>query len=384
MKRLWVLVGLLTLFGTYRVWGKGAPQTTLEARPPAISFFQTGGFFTLPTVNQAEQGELTIDVVWQTTYLTNDYRLELSAFQYQTWVSLLEPNEVLAPNGQRSVPLHHPLNFGLMVYRLAIMAADGSIHDQQFVMVDYQRSFTPVIVAFSAITLTPSTTTFDVEVAWQIENRLPNSNLEFDQLLPDGSSVSAELPRHHLWVPSQGTGLTRLRYTNETNAQLRLRVVDVLTNETLAEALLSIPMPSATLPPTEASMTPVVLSASQTPTPSSVPPTITPTPRLADDAPRILSFRTTGGGHETSPYISYQFIWETEHAVRVSLESGYIQDGVFYGGGWHYQDNLPPNGTGGFMPKIQNYAARLCVVEPVVVGATICAVCNPQEPTGCR
>jgi hypothetical protein len=98
--------------------------------------------------------------------------------------------------------------------------------------------------------------------------------------------------------------------------------------------------------------------------------------------PEILSF--TGNvavfGHDASA----AFTWETRNVERVSLTSGCIEDGVFYGGGWHSQDDLPPNGSAGFSPKIDNYAAQLCVVDPVG-DPPVCAVINPfgTEGGGC-
>jgi hypothetical protein len=98
--------------------------------------------------------------------------------------------------------------------------------------------------------------------------------------------------------------------------------------------------------------------------------------------PEILSF--TGGisvfGHDASA----GFTWATRNVERVSLTSGCIQDGVFYGGGWDYQDDLPPSGNVGFSPKIDNYAAQLCVIDPVG-DPPVCAVSNPfgTEGEGC-
>jgi hypothetical protein len=78
------------------------------------------------------------------------------------------------------------------------------------------------------------------------------------------------------------------------------------------------------------------------------------------------------------------FHWETVGAQRVSLESGSIEDGIFRPGGWHSDKDLPPNGSSGFIPKIDNYAGRLCIVMPEPVGEPVCAVCNPWEPDTCR
>lgn len=384
MKRLgfFISIGLLIICST-SVWGQGATQPTPTSRPPAIVYFQTE-FFTLPTLNEAEVGDGTIPVTWQTINLSDTYHLDLSAFQYQAWVSLPEHDAVLPATGRWDVPLRHPVNFGPMVYRLAIVTIEDRIVDQQFLMVDYQQTGTPRIEVFTASRIFPAADTFDIEVAWQVDNRQPDTNLEFDQLLPDGSVVSAELPRDFLWVPSHSYGTARLRYTAEAEAFLRLRVVSIADDTTLAEAILTIPMPSPIAPTPRSSMTPIQLPSSPSPTPSPAPPTITPTPVLGADAPHIISFTGTVNSNPTWPYLWHNFTWQTENAERVSLESGSIRDGVFYSGGWYQSDILPPNGSGGFQPKIDNYAARLCVVEPVAEGVMVCAVCNPQMPETCH
>lgn len=102
-----------------------------------------------------------------------------------------------------------------------------------------------------------------------------------------------------------------------------------------------------------------------------------------DSQPKILTF--TGSVERCMGYRGCAtFHWETADAQRVSLESGYLEAGVFHPGGWYVDDDLPPNGSSGFLPKINNYAARLCIVEPEPVGEPVCAMCNPWEPETCR
>ncbi len=76
------------------------------------------------------------------------------------------------------------------------------------------------------------------------------------------------------------------------------------------------------------------------------------------------------------------FGWETRNAERVSLQSGYIEDGVFIPGSWRDDDDLPPNGSSSFRQKINNYAARVCIVDPASA-EPVCAFCNPfdSEPS---
>ncbi|MBZ0304245.1 MAG: hypothetical protein K8J31_31205 [Anaerolineae bacterium] len=96
--------------------------------------------------------------------------------------------------------------------------------------------------------------------------------------------------------------------------------------------------------------------------------------------PEIVTF--TGGEQVIMSHVPYAgFSWQTRHATSVSLESGRIENGVFYPGGWYYDDGLPPDGSGGFTMKIDNYAARLCIRNSY--SEPVCLVCDPTLEGGC-
>jgi hypothetical protein len=69
-----------------------------------------------------------------------------------------------------------------------------------------------------------------IPVSWQVQNYLPQSNLVFDQVLPNGQAVNVELPRNFLIVPPQGNGIVAPRLPGGDNDALvlRLRSVDLL------------------------------------------------------------------------------------------------------------------------------------------------------------
>lgn len=99
--------------------------------------------------------------------------------------------------------------------------------------------------------------------------------------------------------------------------------------------------------------------------------------------PEIVSF--TGYTHVCVSYKACAtFTWKTRYAQRVRLESGTIDDhGAFHPGGWHRNDDLPANGSEMFQLKIDNSAARLCVVAPATT-RPVCAICDPFSPNTCR
>lgn len=84
----------------------------------------------------------------------------------------------------------------------------------------------------------------EVPVTWDVRNRPANSNLYFEQILPDGRALNVELPRDFVEIPSWGTGWVSpvLPRGDSLTIQLRLRVADMTTNTNLAAVLLDIPV----------------------------------------------------------------------------------------------------------------------------------------------
>jgi hypothetical protein len=111
-------------------------------------------------------------------------------------------------------------------------------------------------------------------------------------------------------------------------------------------------------------------------------PTPTTSPTLEPALPAILTF--TGHEEVCMDHVPCaQFEWATRDATSVSMESGSVEDGVFQPGGWDTRANLPPNGSHGFMMKIGNDAARLCIQNGDNSDETVCAVCVPANPDTC-
>ncbi|HLU11503.1 MAG TPA: hypothetical protein VK003_17645 [Oceanobacillus sp.] len=61
-------------------------------------------------------------------------------------------------------------------------------------------------------------------ISWDVSQRPPNSNLVFEQVMPNGIGVNAELPRPDPIVPSSGTGAVRLLDPGNNIAEVRVRV----------------------------------------------------------------------------------------------------------------------------------------------------------------
>ncbi|MFW5748084.1 MAG: hypothetical protein ACOCYT_00575 [Chloroflexota bacterium] len=82
-----------------------------------------------------------------------------------------------------------------------------------------------------------------VPVTWSVSNRPANSNLVFEQILPDGSLYNVELPRPDPYVASSGTGLTQPTSTGtEDEIVLQVRLIDLSTRQTITSRTLTLPV----------------------------------------------------------------------------------------------------------------------------------------------
>lgn len=83
-----------------------------------------------------------------------------------------------------------------------------------------------------------------VLVSWQVDNRPDGSNLVFEQVLANGQAVNVELPRSNAWVASEGEGVVApmLPLFGVNHIVLRLRVIDLTSNDTLASSQIDVPL----------------------------------------------------------------------------------------------------------------------------------------------
>ncbi|NWG16056.1 MAG: hypothetical protein HXY41_05415 [Chloroflexi bacterium] len=86
-----------------------------------------------------------------------------------------------------------------------------------------------------------------VPVSWTTANRPSTANLVFEQVLADGRVVNVELPRDNPWVASAGNGVVAPFPPggDATSVQFRLRLVDLLTQNTLDQRELTLPLGDA-------------------------------------------------------------------------------------------------------------------------------------------
>lgn len=110
----------------------------------------------------------------------------------------------------------------------------------------------PAITAFTSTATVVDRTqlaqrTARVPVSWAAANRPNTANLVFEQVLADGRVVNVELPRDNPWVASSGSGVVAPFPPGDsaTSVQFRVRLVDLLTQNTLDQRELSLPIGEA-------------------------------------------------------------------------------------------------------------------------------------------
>lgn len=197
------------------------------------------------TVDAAESGTVSITLAWQVINMGANDRLLLFQRDLNAWAQI-EPEDgaALEPDGRLVVPAKHPLDFGPPTYRLVLANAGGQQLDERILTLPYEilPDQRPQITLFTSSTATLSASALldrsaRVSISWAVTNRLPTSNLVFEQVQTDGTIVPVELPRGNLWVQSRGDGVVApVPPTFGNLLRLRLRVLDVLSGEVYDEA----------------------------------------------------------------------------------------------------------------------------------------------------
>ncbi len=284
----WLFVGVMTVVLLVMVSYITEAQGNPPIDAPTIIRFASNPATT--TVDAAESGESEITLSWTTVGMQTDQHLEISYWRLNQWLPALppDPNITLPNSGEINVTLYHTLEFEPPTYRLAIVDINNQPVDQWILNIAYDLTpavevegdatptppviptveveiFNPLQAAIDVATLAANgtlafgETTLPVEVTWNINNRLPESNLIFEQLLEDGGVIRVDTYRPNLWVPSDGTGILRpLIPSADGPIDLRVRVVDLIGGGTLAQmdAVVTItgtgnrPVPSSTPLPT--------------------------------------------------------------------------------------------------------------------------------------
>lgn len=285
---LW-LVGLLL--------GVGLPAVSAQGiLPPTVVRFTSD--MTGITVDTAEAGTASTTLTWETVGVLEGQRVVLQRYGQQGWQPLLGTENLALPaSGSYVDRVQNACGFCAPTYRAAIADAQGQIFDEQVVTIPWQAApGQPAITRFATgvqriDTNSLAQRTGRITVQWDVTNRAPYSNLVFEQVFEDGTSVSVEMPREDLWVGSRGQGeVAPVLPRTENYVQLRLRLYAVNTGTLYDEETLIVPLlGSVTVPVVEATPPPQLGLVS-------VGELVNPAASFPQDAqPEVLSFMVTPG-----------------------------------------------------------------------------------------
>ncbi|HEX3053449.1 MAG TPA: hypothetical protein VHP83_22505 [Aggregatilineaceae bacterium] len=255
MKKLacWVLVGLILAAGL---------PVQAETLPTIVTFESSSETV---TVEDIEAGTAITTLSWTTIGMTDPYRVTLHAYRLNSWEPVFGTESVpLEANGSREITMQVPQNFGPPTYLLSITDLQSRIVDQRTISIPYEipptapeiEQFTIDAQQLDAVALSQGQAL--VTVSWNISNRPPTANPVFEQVFTDNSYQSIELPRANFWIPSRGQGVVAPGYrAGLTRVVLRLRLVDMASQEVYAEETVTLPVigsapvvPATPIPPT--------------------------------------------------------------------------------------------------------------------------------------
>jgi len=163
------------------------------------------------------------------------------------------------PSSGVGVVVPFPPGEGVKEVRLRVTLADfvsGKVFDQRELVIPIgsATAVTPAITNFSTSSTNISRASLTdksarVPVSFAVENRPDNSNLVFEQVLSDTSSVNVELPRQNPIIPSAGNGLVApvAPAATATSVLLRLKLVNLADNSTIVQRDLSLPIVDVTV-----------------------------------------------------------------------------------------------------------------------------------------
>ncbi len=329
--------------------------------PPTIIRFASDRD-TIP-IEDAESGQLNTTLAWETSGMTADHRLVLEALGKRAWSPLLgTENFQLPTSGVYVNVIQNLCGFCPPTYRLSIVDSRSRVLDQQMVIIPWaEPAGVPQITHFSTgveriDANSVAQRTARITVFWSLDNRVPYSNLIFEQILDSGIIVNVELPRPDLWVASEGLGeVAPVLPQAENYLTLRLRVVNTTNGQTYDEETLIVPIIGA-------------VTAPIVPTVPPQPPTITGSGEIApslpptDDAPppQIVAFYANTAEVDRGGQVAVT--WSVANA-RSLLISRLNPNGEFA----DFYLNPPPTGT--WTLTLPDYYVDLVVFNLVVLGA---------------
>lgn len=220
---------------------------------PTIEYFTVDN--TALSYPAVEAGTEAANFSWRAVGLRPGDEMQMHALVSGQWVVIGTGFE---PEKTDRLVIAHPLDFVPPQYRLSVVDSNGVIVTESIIELGYAPpEGLPEISMFLAFPPGEviSVDAFDApfHVQWQVRNRWFNSNLIFEQLLPDGTVLKAEYPRPLEWQYAHKDDYLPLVYPGDyEDVVLQLRVVNREDSGTLAQQQLRMHVENNTIPQPEA------------------------------------------------------------------------------------------------------------------------------------
>jgi hypothetical protein len=196
------------------------------------------------------------------------------------------------------------------------------------------RSFTTTAVSVDSAALTARTAR--VPVAWDVINRPQNSNLVFEQVLPNGSSVNVELPRTVPLVPSAGLGVAAPVAPGAGVAEivLRVRLVNLANGATFDQRDIKVPIAGVSVTPTARPTTapttpPTITAFTASPDPVARGGVITLAWTVSGASRVAISLQSLAGLGQEEEVKSAAPLSSTTGTITYTLPPQYVNDATF-------------------------------------------------------
>ncbi len=175
-------------------------------------------------------------------------------------IELPRPNPIIPSEGNGVVAPIVPKNTTTTSITLRLRIIDlgnqGTLTQKDITLPIQFSQAAPVIRTFATSAQNVSrqdltARTARLPVSWTVDNRPDNSNVVFEQVLENNTAVNVELPRPNPIVPSSGTGVVAPvapTQASATSITLRLRVIDLSTQNTLTQQTFTVAIIDANTP----------------------------------------------------------------------------------------------------------------------------------------
>ncbi|MCZ7544301.1 MAG: hypothetical protein M5R40_12555 [Anaerolineae bacterium] len=202
-----------------------------------------------------EAGVEAANFSWRVVGLREGDQMQMHALVGGQWRLI---GAGFAPEKTDQLVIAHPLDFIPPTYRLSVVDAAGTPVAEHVLELSYAPPEGPptvsMFLAFPPVEIIPLSA-FDepFHVQWRVSNRWFNSNLVFEQVLPDGTILNAEYPRPAGWQYAHKADYLHIVYPGDyQDVVLQLRVVNRDDGSTLAREQLTLHVDNNVAPQPEA------------------------------------------------------------------------------------------------------------------------------------